>query len=243
MPATTTMKGGGYYDKHSTLQGESIEGLAGWIDEAVATLALPPAPQPIVLLDLGSSEGRNALGLMERVAAGLRRRQSEQPIQTVYSDLPSNNFNQLFANLEDARLRATVRARAVCQRHGGLLLHGAAAVWHGPPGDLLQRRAVAGPPTGADPRLRQLPSPRAAAARAARRAGSGRGLHPAGGTGLDPLPGVPRLRTGARRQTAGRHARRLRRRPRLRRHPRSSQRLPPGPGRRRLPCRANGTKG
>jgi hypothetical protein len=36
------------------------------------------------------------------VVAGLRRR-TGQPVQTIYSDLASNNFNQLFANLEEAR--------------------------------------------------------------------------------------------------------------------------------------------
>jgi hypothetical protein len=39
---------------------------------------------------------------MASVAAGLRRR-TRQPVQTVYSDLASNNFAGLFANLEEAR--------------------------------------------------------------------------------------------------------------------------------------------
>ena len=39
---------------------------------------------------------------MAAIVAGLRRR-TRQPVQTVYSDLASNNFNQLFANLEAAR--------------------------------------------------------------------------------------------------------------------------------------------
>jgi hypothetical protein len=39
---------------------------------------------------------------MATIVAALRRR-TGQPIQTIYSDLASNNFNQLFANLEEAR--------------------------------------------------------------------------------------------------------------------------------------------
>jgi hypothetical protein len=39
---------------------------------------------------------------MATVVEGLRRR-TGQPLQTIYSDLASNNFNQLFANLEEAR--------------------------------------------------------------------------------------------------------------------------------------------
>ena len=62
-----------------------------------------PAPaRPVTVLDLGSSEGRNAVRLMAAIVAGLRRR-TDQPLQTIYSDLASNDFNQLFGNLEEAR--------------------------------------------------------------------------------------------------------------------------------------------
>jgi SAM-dependent methyltransferase len=102
MPAITGMKGAGYYDQHSTAQLSSIQALQDWVDGAVADLPLPAAAQPVTVLDLGSSEGRNAVHVMATIVEGLRRR-TGQPIQTFYSDLASNNFNQLFANLEDAR--------------------------------------------------------------------------------------------------------------------------------------------
>jgi hypothetical protein len=96
------MKGAGYYDKHSAAQLSSIQALQDWVNEATASLRLPAPPQRVTVLDLGSSEGRNAIQVMRSVVAGLRRR-TDQPVQTIYSDLGSNNFNQLFANLEDAR--------------------------------------------------------------------------------------------------------------------------------------------
>jgi hypothetical protein len=102
MPATTGMKGAGYYDRHSSAQRASIEALQGWIEDAVARLPLPAPPQTVTLLDLGSSEGRNAIHVMRSIVKGLRRR-TRQPIQTVFSDLTSNNFNQLFANLGRAQ--------------------------------------------------------------------------------------------------------------------------------------------
>jgi len=102
MPATTGMKGAGYYDQHSGAQLSSIQALQDWVDEAVATLPLPASAQPVTVLDLGSSEGRNAIQMMATILAGLRQR-TGQPLQTIYSDLASNNFNQLFANLEEAR--------------------------------------------------------------------------------------------------------------------------------------------
>jgi hypothetical protein len=96
------MKGAGYYDRHSGAQRSSIQALQDWIDDAATTLPLPAAPRPVTVLDLGSSEGGNAIRLMRALVAGLRRR-TGQPVQAVYSDLASNNFNRLFANLEEAR--------------------------------------------------------------------------------------------------------------------------------------------
>jgi hypothetical protein len=96
------MKGAGYYDQHSSAQLTSIQTLQDWVDDAVASLPLPAPAQPVTVLDLGSSEGGNAIRLMAAIVAGLRQR-TGQPVQTIYSDLASNNFNQLFANLEEAR--------------------------------------------------------------------------------------------------------------------------------------------
>jgi hypothetical protein len=111
MPATTGMKGAGYYDRHSEAQMSSIQALQGWVDDAVASLPLPAPAQPLTVLDLGSSEGGNAVRVMAAIVAGLRRR-TGQPVQTIYSDLPSNDFNRLFANLEMSR-RAGLSAAGV----------------------------------------------------------------------------------------------------------------------------------
>jgi hypothetical protein len=112
------MKGAGYYDQNSTAQMSSIDALQDWIDEAVANLPLPAPVQPVRILDLGSSEGRNAIGLMGTIVAALRRR-TDQPIQTIYNDLASNNFNQLFTNLEEARRGGLLPAGVYCGAVGG----------------------------------------------------------------------------------------------------------------------------
>jgi hypothetical protein len=103
MPVTTGMMGAGFYDQNSTAQLASIQFVLDWIEDAVAALSLPPASQPLTVLDLGSSEGRNALVVMKTVVEAVRRREAHRLVQTIYSDLPSNNFNQLFANLQEAR--------------------------------------------------------------------------------------------------------------------------------------------
>lgn len=118
MPATTGMKGAGYYDQHSTAQRTTIHALQDWIEAAVESLPLPASTQPVTVLDLGCSEGLNAIHVMTTIVAGLRRR-TGQPLQTIYSDLPSNNFNQLFANLEQARCAGLVPAGVYAGAVGG----------------------------------------------------------------------------------------------------------------------------
>lgn len=100
MPVTTGMKDQGFYDRHSTAQAGAIQALQTWIEDAAIRLPLPPENQPINVLDLGSSEGRNAFGMMRTVVAALRRR-TPQAIETLYSDLHTNNFNQLFRTLQE----------------------------------------------------------------------------------------------------------------------------------------------
>jgi hypothetical protein len=118
MPATTGMKGAGYYDQHSGAQLSAIQALQDWVDDAVANLPLPAPARPVTVLDLGSSEGRNAIRLMAAIIAGLRRR-TDQPLQTIYNDLASNDFNQLFANLEGARRAGLLAAEVYPGAVGG----------------------------------------------------------------------------------------------------------------------------
>jgi hypothetical protein len=119
------MKGAGYYDRHSAAQLSSMQALRDWVEDAVATIPLPPLTQPVTALDLGSAEGGNAIRLMGVIAAGLRRR-TGQPLQAVFSDLASNDWSRLFANLEEARsaglLPAGVHASAVGGSFYGPLL-------------------------------------------------------------------------------------------------------------------------
>ncbi|MHB1423237.1 MAG: class I SAM-dependent methyltransferase [Gemmataceae bacterium] len=103
MPVTTGMKGAGFYDRHSAAQLASMRFVRDWIEDAIAALPLPQGSQPFTVLDLGSSEGANAILGMSWIVEGVRRRRADQAIQTIYSDLPSNNFNRLFLNLDEAR--------------------------------------------------------------------------------------------------------------------------------------------
>jgi hypothetical protein len=55
---------------------------------------------------------------MGSIATGLRHR-TGQPLQTIYSDLASNNFNRLFANLEEARRAGLFPAGVYASALGG----------------------------------------------------------------------------------------------------------------------------
>jgi gibberellin A4 carboxyl methyltransferase len=98
VPAKTAMMGEGFYDANSGPQRAVIVALLPWLEEAVLQMDLLANGGPIVVADFGCSEGRNSIAATRPVVAALRARDS-RAIQTIHSDLPVNNFNQLFANL------------------------------------------------------------------------------------------------------------------------------------------------
>jgi hypothetical protein len=96
MPVTIGMNGEGFYDQHSSPQKAANELVLPWLEDTIGRMDLPDVT-PIVAVDHGCSEGRNSIAAMQRIAGALRGRTS-RPIQVVHSDLPTNNFNQLFTN-------------------------------------------------------------------------------------------------------------------------------------------------
>ncbi len=100
MPSTTGMKPGGFYDEHSSGQRSSIEILLPWVEEAARAAKLPDTATPITIVDYGCSEGRNSLLVLGRAAEVLHEREPGRSICPVFSDLASNNFNAVLANLK-----------------------------------------------------------------------------------------------------------------------------------------------
>lgn len=94
---TTGMTGQGFYDENSQTQWNAIAAVLPALDEAVAALPLPETGV-ITLADYGCSEGRNSVAAMERALRTLLPR-THLPVQTVHSDLPTNDFSTLFQNL------------------------------------------------------------------------------------------------------------------------------------------------
>lgn len=99
MPTTKGMKGDGYYDAHSKEQRAASDAFLPWIEDSISELPMPSDCQTSFrILDIGSSEGGNAIYAMNRLINKLRC-VSDLPIWVFFNDLPTNDFNHLFANL------------------------------------------------------------------------------------------------------------------------------------------------
>ncbi len=102
MPATTTsthgvMEGGGSYNLHARIPAGGGSLALPYLEEAARSVPLRPGSDPIVIVDYGSSQGKNSLPPMRAVIRCLRARvDSGRPISVVHVDQHANDFNTLF---------------------------------------------------------------------------------------------------------------------------------------------------
>jgi cyclopropane-fatty-acyl-phospholipid synthase len=98
----TAMQGGGFYNRHSTMQEANLVSALPLLEEAASAAALPDAGA-LVLVDYGSSEGRNSLAPVRAAIERWRARVgSDRAIEVIHADLPSNDFTTLFTLLDEA---------------------------------------------------------------------------------------------------------------------------------------------
>jgi hypothetical protein len=91
------MEGHGVYNRNSEVQATGLIPALPLLERAAREALLPPASEPIVIADYGSSEGRNSLRPMRLAIWELRRRDGKtRPISTVHTDQPGNDFSTLF---------------------------------------------------------------------------------------------------------------------------------------------------
>ncbi|WP_309386136.1 hypothetical protein [Cerasicoccus frondis] len=91
------MKGDGYYNAHSAPQLASINDCLPWLLNSLEDLQLPQDKQ-IRTLDVGCSQGGNSVEMLQQLIPSLRERGAAS-IQPSLADLPSNDFNSVFAKL------------------------------------------------------------------------------------------------------------------------------------------------
>ena len=94
----TGMVGGGFYDRNSAPQWAAADLPLSWLESALAERSFKDVAPAVGIADFGCSEGRNSLAAMRRVIGALRTT-SKRPIQTLFVDLPTNDFGRLLAAL------------------------------------------------------------------------------------------------------------------------------------------------
>jgi hypothetical protein len=90
------------YDAHSEYQRAVADAGAARIRSCVAAVSVA-ADQPFVVADFGCSTGANSISAVETAVDAVRLRHPDQVVVAVHNDLPTNDWNQLFANVVGAR--------------------------------------------------------------------------------------------------------------------------------------------
>lgn len=93
------MKGAGYYSKSTAGAKDVIDNATPMVLDAASALPIPDDGRPITVADMGCADGGTSMKMIGMVLRALRRRAPGHPIQMVYTDLPRNDFSQLFQNV------------------------------------------------------------------------------------------------------------------------------------------------
>ncbi|MCY4311686.1 MAG: hypothetical protein OXC54_10335, partial [Rhodospirillaceae bacterium] len=93
------MKGAGYYSRATTGAKDVIDNATPMVLDAAAALPIPSDGRPVTVADIGCADGGTSLAMIARVLRTLRERAPGVPIQMVYTDLPRNDFSQVFQHI------------------------------------------------------------------------------------------------------------------------------------------------
>jgi hypothetical protein len=90
------MKGSGYYSKATAGARDTINQATHLVLEAIARLTLADGQAPLRVADFGAADGGTSVDMWRSALMDLRRRAPRRPIEICYTDLPRNDFAQLF---------------------------------------------------------------------------------------------------------------------------------------------------
>jgi hypothetical protein len=94
------MEGAGTYNRNSGVQQAGASPAIPLWEKVAAQVTLPPAVEPIVIVDYGSSQGHSSFGPIAAAINVIRRRTGpERSISVVHNDLPGSDFAALFEAL------------------------------------------------------------------------------------------------------------------------------------------------
>ena len=92
----------GSYTAASRLQAAGLRRAITLFEDAAAVVPIPRSPRPIVLADYGAATGHNALLPIGAAIAVLRKRtRPEHSILVTHTDVPDNDFTELFRTLSE----------------------------------------------------------------------------------------------------------------------------------------------
>ena len=92
------MKGEGYYSKATTGARDVINSATPMVLDAIAAMDLS-GEGPLTFTDMGCADGGTSLEMWWKALEAIRAKAPTRPIQMIYTDLPRNDFSQLFRTI------------------------------------------------------------------------------------------------------------------------------------------------
>ena len=90
------MKGAGYYSKATVGAKHVMDNAAQMVLDAVDRMGLEKTDGVFRATDMGAADGGTSLDMWRRVLAQVRTQAPDRPIEMIYTDLPRNDFSQVF---------------------------------------------------------------------------------------------------------------------------------------------------
>jgi hypothetical protein len=95
------MKGAGYYSKATTGAREVINLATPLILESISRMSLVDDGARLRVADMGCADGGTSIEMWRQVLGALRLALPSRPIEIIYTDLPRNDFSQLFRTIHN----------------------------------------------------------------------------------------------------------------------------------------------
>ncbi|CAM6115273.1 unnamed protein product [Calypogeia fissa] len=121
------------YSKNSELQASYVsEARQAALSEALERVTLPSEGRPVIVADLGSSSGPNAINSVVLIVEKLRHRLPQNAeFQAFFNDLPLTDFNALFQNIcNDPRTKNVFASGVPGSFYGRLFPQSSVHVFH-----------------------------------------------------------------------------------------------------------------
>lgn len=90
------MKGAGYYSRATIGAKHVMDNATGMILDAISRMPPEDDGTPFTMTDMGCADGGTSIDMVGTVLREVRHLCPSRPIQMVYTDLPKNDFSQLF---------------------------------------------------------------------------------------------------------------------------------------------------